>query len=76
MELYLNWLNQHERQLEEESPLGIILCTEKDHEMIKLFDLVFNNIHIAQYLTVLPPKEVFEQKVQDIITKTKEIYPV
>jgi hypothetical protein len=44
--------------------------------MINLFDLVSNNIHIAQYLTVLPPKEVFEQKVQDIINKTKEIYPI
>lgn len=76
MELYLNWLNKYERQPEEASPIGIILCTEKDKEIIKLFDLVSNNIHVAQYLTVLPPKEVFEKKVQDIINKTKEIYPL
>lgn len=76
MEFYLNWLNKHERQPEEESPIGIILCTEKDKEVVQLFDLVSNNIHVAQYLTVLPPKEVFEQKVQDIINKTKEIYPL
>lgn len=76
MELYLNWLNKYERQEGEDSPIGIILCTEKDKEMIKLFDLVSNNIHVAQYLTVLPPKEVFEQKVQDIISKSKEIYPL
>lgn len=76
MELYLNWLNQYERRPGEDSPIGIILCTEKDKEIIKLFDLVSNNIHVAQYLTVLPPKEVFEQKVQDIINKTKEIYPL
>jgi len=72
MELYLNWLNKYERQPDEDSPLGIILCTEKGKEMMKLFDLVSNNIHVAEYLTVLPPK--FEQKVQDIIHKTKEIY--
>lgn len=75
MELYLTWLNKYERHSEENSPIGIILCTEKDKEMINLFDLVSNNIHVAQYLTVLPPKEVFEKKVQDIISKTKEIYP-
>lgn len=76
MELYLNWLNENERQPDEESPIGIILCTEKDKEVIKLFDLVSNNIHVAQYLTVLPPKEVFEQKVQEIIDITKELYEV
>lgn len=76
IEFYLNWLNEYERQPDEDSPIGIILCTEKDKEMIKMFDLVSNNIHVAQYLTVLPPKEVFEQKVQDIINKTKEIYSI
>jgi predicted nuclease of restriction endonuclease-like (RecB) superfamily len=76
MEFYLNWLDKHERQPDEDSPIGIILCTDKDKEMIKLFDLVSNNIHVAQYLTVLPPKEVFEQKVQEIINKTMELYPI
>ncbi len=74
MEMYLNWLSKHECRADEESPIGIILCTEKDSEMIKLFDLVSNNIHVAQYLTVLPPKDIFEQKVQDIINKTKELH--
>nr|MBA3285190.1 DUF1016 family protein [Nitrosopumilus sp.] len=75
MEFYLNWLNENERQEGEGPPLGIILCTEKDHEVIKLFDLVSYNIHVAQYLTVLPPKEVFEKKVQQIIDQTQYIYP-
>lgn len=74
MELYLNWLNQYEKQQGEDSPIGIILCTEKDEDMIKLFDLVSNNIHVAQYLTIFPPKDIFEQKVHDIIKRTKEIY--
>jgi len=29
MELYLSWLDKHEREPEEDSPLGIILCTKK-----------------------------------------------
>ncbi len=75
MEFYLNCLNENERQEGEGPPLGIILCTEKDHEVIKLFDLISHNIHVAQYLTVLPPKEVFEKKVQQIIDQTQYIYP-
>jgi len=76
MELYLNWLNKYERQPDEDSPMGIILCTEKGKEIINLFDLVSSNIHVAQYLTILPPKEVFEKKVQEIISQTKAIYPL
>ncbi len=76
MELYLNWLDKHERRPDEDSPLGIILCTETDQEIIKLFDLVSNNIHVAQYLTVLPPRDIFIQKIQNIISKTKETYPL
>ncbi len=75
MELYLNWIDKYERRPDEDSPIGIILCTEKDKEIINLFDLVSNSIHVAQYTTVLPPKEIFEKKVQEIIEKTKEIYP-
>src|SRR3546814_6501169 len=29
MELYLRWLDKHEREPEEASPLGIILCTDR-----------------------------------------------
>lgn len=32
MELYLRWLDKHEREPEEASPLGIILCTGKKRE--------------------------------------------
>jgi predicted nuclease of restriction endonuclease-like (RecB) superfamily len=70
MEFYLNWINKNERQPDEGSPVGIILCTEKDEELIKLFDLVSQNIHVAEYLTVLPPKEIFEKKIQEIVQTT------
>ena len=36
MELYLRWLDKHEREPEEASPLGIILCTGKKREQIEL----------------------------------------
>lgn len=36
MELYLRWLDKYERKAWEESPIGLILCREKDREQIEL----------------------------------------
>ena len=43
-------------------PPGIILCTGKKSEQIELLELDKSGIHVAEYLTVLPPREVFEKK--------------
>src|SRR3546814_16077174 len=39
MELYLRWLDKHEREPEEASPLGIILCTGKKRDQIEWLEL-------------------------------------
>lgn len=57
MELYLRWLNKHERAPEEGPPLGIILCADKNSEHVELLELGASGIHVAEYLAVLPPKE-------------------
>ena len=67
MELYLRWLAKHDQEPGDHSPLGIILCTGKKHEQIELLELDKSGIHVAEYLTVLPPREVFEQKIQDAL---------
>jgi predicted nuclease of restriction endonuclease-like (RecB) superfamily len=65
MELYLRWLDKHERKAGEEPPIGIILCTGKDRGRIELLELDKTGIHVAEYLTVLPPKDVLERKLQE-----------
>ena len=74
MELYLNWLKKYECFDGEETPIGIILCTEKSHAQVELLDMSSSGIHVAQYWTELPPIEVFERKVQEIVLRCKEIY--
>lgn len=64
MELYLRWLDKHERQPNEDSPIGLILCTGKNHECIELLELDKAGIHVAEYLTALPSKEALRQKLQ------------
>ena len=63
MELYLRWLDKHEREPEEASPLGIILCTGK-REQIELLELDKSGIHVAEYLTALPPRGVLVERLQ------------
>jgi predicted nuclease of restriction endonuclease-like (RecB) superfamily len=71
MELYLRWLDKHERKPGEESPLGIILCAGKSTEQIELLELSRSSIHVAEYLTVLPPKEVLQQKLHAAIVRSR-----
>ena len=73
MELYLRWLDRHERKSGEDTPLGIVLCAEKNAEQIELLELGQAGIHVAEYLTALPPKEVLQQKLQDAITRSKNV---
>jgi predicted nuclease of restriction endonuclease-like (RecB) superfamily len=67
MELYLRWLAKYEREGEEGPPLGIILCTGASSRQIELLELDGTGIHVAEYLTVLPAREVLERKLQEAI---------
>ncbi|MDM0033424.1 PDDEXK nuclease domain-containing protein [Variovorax sp. J22P271] len=64
MELYLRWLDKHEREPEEASPLGIILCTGKKSEQMELLELHKSGIHVAEYLTTLPPRSMLMNRLQ------------
>ncbi|BAO99482.1 PDDEXK nuclease domain-containing protein [Wolbachia endosymbiont of Cimex lectularius] len=72
MEWYLNWLDKNERKPDEEKPLGIILCADKDQEDIEYLELEGSNIHVAQYLTQLPPKKILEEKLRKAISIARE----
>jgi predicted nuclease of restriction endonuclease-like (RecB) superfamily len=64
MELYLRWLEQNEMEPGEETPLGLLLCTEGSEEQIELLQLDKAGIKVAQYLTELPPRHVLMQQIQ------------
>lgn len=71
MELYLRWLEAHEMESGEESPLGLILCTEGGEEQIELLQLDKACIKVAQYLTELPPRDVFLRQIQQSLADEK-----
>lgn len=72
MELYLRWLAKHEQEADENPPLGIILCTGKKQEQIELLELDKSGIHVAEYLTVLPPRETLQARLHESIAKARQ----
>ena len=72
MRFYLKWLNRYERQVGENAPIGLILCTEASRDQIELMELDKEGIAVAEYWTQLPPKHDFEQKISKIYEEAKE----
>jgi predicted nuclease of restriction endonuclease-like (RecB) superfamily len=67
MELYLRWLDRNERQSDENPPLGLILCADRNDEQIELLELSDGSVRVASYLTQLPPRELLERKLLESI---------
>ena len=73
MELYLRWLDKHERRAEhEEAPIGLILCSGKNQEQIELLQLSQGEIRVAEYLTALPAKSILAAKLHDAVIRVRE----
>ncbi|MDO8953728.1 MAG: PDDEXK nuclease domain-containing protein [Gammaproteobacteria bacterium] len=72
MEWYLRWLDKYEKKPGEDKPLGLILCASKDDQDIELLELDKTGIHVAEYLTALPPRKLLEDKLRRAINAAKE----
>lgn len=73
MRLYLRYLNQNERREGEDSPIGLILCSEGNTEHIEYLMLDEDSpIKVAQYYTQLPDKKVLAEKLQRAIAIARE----
>ena len=72
MELYLKWLDKYERKAGEETPIGLILCSQKQQEQIELLELNKGQIRVSEYLTQLPPKELLAEKLHRAIEIARE----
>lgn len=71
MELYLRYLEKYEQLEGEHTPIGLILCAGKNEEHVELMQLGKSNIRVADYLTVLPPRQLLEEKLHKAIEIAK-----
>jgi predicted nuclease of restriction endonuclease-like (RecB) superfamily len=67
MELYLRYIQKHELEPGEDSPIGLLLCAEGNNEQIELLQLENSGIRVAEYITELPSKEVLQKKLHRLI---------
>lgn len=68
MELYLGYLEKYEAMEGENQPIGLILCAGKNPEHIELLHLHNkSNIKVADYFTILPPKEILLDRLHKAI---------
>ena len=73
MRLYLRYLDKNERREGEESPIGLILCSEGNTEHIEYLMLDEDSpVKVAQYYTQLPDKKLLSEKLQRAIAIARE----
>lgn len=72
LELYLRWLERYEMEADEATPLGIILCAEGAQETVELLQLDASGIHVAEYLTELPSRELLQRKLHTAIAHARQ----
>jgi predicted nuclease of restriction endonuclease-like (RecB) superfamily len=72
MEMYLRWLDKHERTSGEEAPIGLILCASADAEQVELLQLDAKSIRVGEYLTELPPLPLLRERLHQAIEHARE----
>ncbi len=72
MELYLKYLQKYDKQPHENAPIGLLLCSEGNTEHVELLLLGEEYIKVAQYLTALPDKQWFIEKLNKAITVAQQ----
>lgn len=72
-EFYLRWLDKYERKPWEESPIGLILCSEKSSERVELLALDGRDIKVADYWTQLPDKKLLERKLHEAVIMARQL---
>ena len=72
MELYLRWLDKHERAPGEKAPIGLILCASADAEQVELLELDAKSIRVSEYLTELPPLPLLRARLHQALEHARE----
>ncbi|HPG35145.1 MAG TPA: PDDEXK nuclease domain-containing protein, partial [bacterium] len=71
---YVNWYRKNEMQDGDNPPVGILLCTKKNHSLVEYALAGMNNqLFVSKYLTNLPdPKEIEKFLNEKMETLTEE----
>jgi predicted nuclease of restriction endonuclease-like (RecB) superfamily len=65
MNFYLNWWRENVTASDEQPPVGILLCSDKDHTKVQFATAGMDNkLFVSRYLTMLPSAEQLQRFVE------------
>jgi len=72
MLMYVNYFDRHVKQEFEKPTVGILLCREKNDNIVELTLPENSNIHAAEYNLYLPGKALLQQKLAEWVEEFEE----
>lgn len=73
MNMYLNWFRRNEMCEGDNPPVGILLCTERNEELVRYATAgMTNELFVSKYEVVLPSTDELEKFVADEVRVLKE----
>jgi predicted nuclease of restriction endonuclease-like (RecB) superfamily len=74
MNFYLNWWRQNVTAPGEQPPVGVILCSNKDHTKVQFATAGMDNkLFVSRYLTALPSAEQLQRFVETDRARTEAL---
>jgi hypothetical protein len=65
MHMYLNYAREHWTRTDENPPVGLILCSQKDEAIARYaLDGLANKILATEYRTVLPDEQLIAEEIE------------
>ena len=64
MQMYVNYFDRSEKTDDENPTIGILLCSEKNDNMVELTLPADSNIYASKYELYLPEKKLLQQKLE------------
>ena len=64
MQMYVNYFDRYEKTPDENPTVGILLCNEKNDDMVKLTLPENANIYASEYKLYLPDKKLLQNKLE------------
>lgn len=68
MNMYINYYKNEINEEMDQNPIGIILCADKEQELVDMsIQGLQNNIFAAKYTTVMPNIEILQNEVRKVV---------
>ena len=70
---YVNWFKKNVMLESDNPPVGILLCTQKDHALLEYaLAGMDNNLFVSKYLLELPKKEEMQEFIEEQMKEVKK----